>query len=135
MKKRIINLLKRHNSEKQGLHIQAELDYYVEKLGNYATIHTHLIDDRLVGFIAYYKNDENKELAYLSMLIVDEEFQFKGIGSSLMKSFLTDVINEGFKIIKLEVLKSNEKAINFYEKLDFKIIGNNGKLYIMEKCI
>jgi len=46
-----------------------------------------------------------------------------GIGTAMISSAIEWAKRNGFKRIQLEVLRSNERAISFYEKLGFKIEG------------
>jgi len=58
------------------------------------------------------------------------EYRDKGLGSALFK-FLVDNCNKQ-QPIRLEVLKSNTRALKTYEKLNFCVIGENDKVFFME---
>ncbi len=52
------------------------------------------------------------------------EVQGKKIGQHLMKACLSLAKTEGFKAIWLGVWKENKAAIQFYEKIGFRVAGN-----------
>lgn len=51
------------------------------------------------------------------------EYQNKGLANILMKASLTYVKEKGYQV-KLEVHKSNSKAINLYKKSGFEYLGD-----------
>lgn len=57
-------------------------------------------------------------------------YRDKGIGSTLFK-FLVDNCNKQLPI-RLEVLKTNIRALKTYEKLSFIVTGENDKVFFME---
>ena len=66
----------------------------------------------------------NISIPELSKLYVLERFYGKGIGLGLLNSVESQLINNGFKELNLEVWKQNERAIAFYKKHRFISIGN-----------
>lgn len=58
------------------------------------------------------------------------EYRDKGLGTNLFK-FLVDNCNKQ-QPIRLEVLKTNTRAFKTYEKLNFVVINENEKIYLME---
>ena len=67
-------------------------------------------------------------------IVVDSDFQSQGLGKVLFTSLLHMIEKTRIDILRLELIarESNAKAINFYQKLGFKIEGrfenriNNG---------
>ena len=57
-------------------------------------------------------------------------YRDKGLGSNLFK-FLIDNCNKQLPI-RLEVLKTNVRALKTYEKLNFTTVNENEKVYFME---
>ena len=57
-------------------------------------------------------------------------YRDKGLGSNLFK-FLIDNCNKQLPI-RLEVLKTNARALKTYEKLNFTTVNENEKVYFME---
>jgi ribosomal protein S18 acetylase RimI-like enzyme len=61
------------------------------------------------------------------------EAQGQGHGETLF-GFMTDIITDGFVVpANLDVLRSNERAINLYRKLGYKAVGGDERLIVMEK--
>jgi ribosomal protein S18 acetylase RimI-like enzyme len=54
---------------------------------------------------------------------IKPEFQHKGLGKFLAEESIKYLRKKGFQI-KLEVHKSNQKAISLYKKLGFQILGD-----------
>lgn len=102
------------------LSARKDLHEYSGKLGKYATHFCAYENNRLVGFIASYFNDFSTRTGYISSVSVIEEYQGKGITSSL----LSQVINYGklnnFDKLRLEVSKLNINALNIYQYMGFK---------------
>lgn len=75
-----------------------------------------IIDDKTVGSVRAYSDDDT---CYIARLIVDPQYQNRGIGKRLMKE-----IEAEFKIAKRYELftgKQTIKNIEFYEKLGYII--------------
>ncbi len=78
----------------------------------------YLIDKKIVGYINYYLIYERIEIANFNVL---EEYQNKGIGSSLIKYLINKYLDTD--TITLEVKSDNSKAIHIYEKMGFKKVA------------
>lgn len=76
-------------------------------------------NDRLLGFCAYYANDMEKFISYLSMIILVPDARGRGVSTLLLNSMIDDCKKLGMQSIELEVADSNERAIRFYKKRGF----------------
>ena len=90
----------------------------------------YFLEKKFVGVIGF---TIKKNIAEVDFLLVDPNFQKKGIGKKLMKFVERKVKDKVSKII-LQVLIKN-KAVKFYKKLDYKISFKKKKKYQMEKRI
>ena len=81
-------------------------------------------DAKLVGFIHVLKTFECLEIINV---VVDNEYRNKGIASKLIQ-YVVDYYDD-LEYILLEVNEHNDKAINLYNKLNFKIINIRKKYY------
>ena len=90
-----------------------------EKLTHHGIVSVGFVDDALAGVIGYYANDRTSKTAFLSVLVIQKEFQNCGIGSALLERFLNDAKCRGMQSCKLEVDIRNEKAIAFYRRKGF----------------
>ena len=84
-----------------------------------------------MGFVAYYLNDEN-HFAYVPQVVVHKEARHKGLGHSMFK-VLCDSLTSNIKCIKLEVLKSNLYARNFYQREGFSCVEDHSERILLEK--
>ncbi|MCH5184990.1 MAG: GNAT family N-acetyltransferase, partial [Oscillospiraceae bacterium] len=86
-------------------------------------------------FIIYYNNQRvgwlkvnglnGKNRAWISMLVIDTDYQNKGIGAVAVK-FAEDYIeNNGFILVGIQTTVDNIKALSLYQKCGYKIIRNN----------
>lgn len=77
--------------------------------------------------MAFYANDMEKKIAYISNIGVDIHYQRNRIGSRLMQKSIAESRDKGMEIIRLEVLKTNEKAISFYKHWGFTVEAKGDK--------
>ena len=82
------------------------------KAGN-SFIYAYLIDEKICGYLMVLDSIDVYEILAIATV---EEYRNKGIAQELLDKIKT-------KDIFLEVRKSNEKAINFYKKNNFKQIS------------
>ena len=84
------------------------------------------INKRPIGF--YQIKQNNNELEIKGLFLIDE-YRNKGIGKDFMEEF------EKTKGIKSLVLKvwDNNKAVEFYKKLGYKIIEEKDHKFLMKK--
>lgn len=71
-------------------------------------------------YFASYAETDNEVISILD-LCIDKTMRGKGIGNSLLESFIQEHINE-CEAFELHVLEENKPAIALYEKLGFKVI-------------
>ena len=95
------------------------------------------------NFIAY-KNDipcawlklnglRNKDVAWISMLVVSNEFKHQGVGQSAIEFAIGYLKQRGCKQIKLQTTDDNLPAIKLYSKCGFTVISKNSEKIIMRK--
>lgn len=110
------------------------IDIYSKKIIDNAIRMEAWENNVLIGLIAFYSNKENS-FAYITNVSVLNEFKGIGIAKKLMQETINEVQKIKFKTIRLEVNKSNSKAINLYRLLDFEIKDENQDYYLMEKIL
>lgn len=104
---------------------------YAKKLSEFAWFVICVEDDEIIGFTAYYLNQEGG-FAYIPQIWVADSYQRKGMGGRM----LDVLINEAppfISAIRLEVRKNNEKAVSFYCKSGFMVIEADEKKFLLEK--
>jgi ribosomal protein S18 acetylase RimI-like enzyme len=92
-------------------------------------------DKSVVGLIAFYANDFETSVAYLSIIFVNQEYQGHGIAKNMIKMMFDKLKELNFIEILLEVHQENASAINMYENIGFTPIKSNGEFIIMEKSV
>jgi ribosomal protein S18 acetylase RimI-like enzyme/predicted double-glycine peptidase len=81
-------------------------------------------------------------LARLYSIAVDQEIEGRGIGRQILLALENKTVEAGKLFLRLEVEKTNQRAINLYQKMGYKIFGdyehyyeNNGDAFRMQKAI
>lgn len=80
-------------------------------------------DKVMVGFIEGFHEKWNNRFRITNICVFDGEKRKHGIGAGLMKRILVDARNSGARMAVLETQSGNYKAVSFYEKMGFEIIG------------
>lgn len=93
----------------------------------YNITHSSIICDAGYGVI---HNNENEFMLSGGLL---PYFRGKGLGLQLFKFLLNECLKkDSLRPIRLEALKSNQKAISIYKKLSFNVISETDKIVTME---
>ena len=79
-----------------------------------------------IGYIAFYANDLETKMAYITSICVAQTVQGIGVGSELLETAVSEAKRLGMTTMSLEVLRSNKKAIDFYRSKGFAL-GDDGK--------
>jgi len=135
MRNELINFLEKKNIEEKGELLSVNISKYVDKIQKFATIISIFKNGEIIAFIAFYENDENSEVAYLTMIAVCKKFGHLGYGKSLMEISINEIKKKGFKRYRLEVKENNLKAIKFYKKYGFISTGVKNEIVDMEKYL
>ena len=119
----------------------ADINTYVTEKYNQDVLKTELQDPRNIYHILYYndraagyskiildtpfENSPAKNITKLERLYLLKEFYNLNLGSALFE-FLINLIKENNQLgIWLFVWKENQRAVNFYKKHGFSIIGSH----------
>lgn len=94
-----------------------------KKLEQFGIVIAAEIGGAIIGFAAFYANDQIDRIAYLTLIAVNESVRGQHIGTILLDSVVELCITNGMKTLLLEVRKNNSGAIPFYEKLGFEKTG------------
>ncbi len=107
------------------------LEEYAKKLSEFAWFILCVDETEIIGFTAYYLNQEG-HFVYIPQIWVSDEHQRKGIGSCMLDE-LIKVAPKFVTSIRLEVRKNNHKAVSFYERIGFCIIDDMGNKLLLSK--
>lgn len=91
---------------------------YSKKIYSYAVTFEAWKDQKLVGLIAAYYNQEHK-FGFITNVSVLKEHMGAGIASELLNQCVNYSIKHHYTEIRLEVFKNNIPAVNFYKKYNF----------------
>lgn len=80
-------------------------------------------DERLIGFVEGFLEKWNNRFRITNICVFDLSNRNLGIGNMLMSQILTDARKSGARMVVLETQSFNSKAISFYKKNGFEIIG------------
>lgn len=80
-------------------------------------------NDELVGYVEGFLEKWNNRFRISDIGIADTIKRHLGIGTKLMNVIMEEAKKSGARMIVLETQSCNEKAISFYKKNGFEIIG------------
>ena len=92
---------------------------YEDKVLHNAIVVEATVNHKAAGLVAFYANDFQTKLAYISQIAVLPDMQRKGVGECLLKKCEEYCKAVGMKALRLEVKTDNQKAIAFYSKQGF----------------
>lgn len=134
MKDELIDFLNTLNEEFSGKLFQQETIIYASKLLGNAELICHYSNSKLVGCIAFYANDDSKNLAFISFIGIHQDYRSIGLGKILLDGSISYLKRKNFKLYGLEVISENSNAINFYLQQGFVHEENRGdKIYMIKK--
>jgi len=104
-----------------SLSSRVDLHIYSQKLANDAENIFLTANGMPIAHAAFYCNDRNTKVAFVSSLSVRAEFRGKGAGEFLINTVIQNCAATGMESVRLEALDQNPRAITFYRKLGFEI--------------
>ena len=82
--------------------------------------------ERIVGYVIFWIKES---VGHIIIIAVDKNYQNMQIGSALLKKAIAIFYRNKIYKIRLEVRKSNEMAIHFYQKNGFIKIATEDNYY------
>ena len=79
--------------------------------------------DRLIGFVEGFLEKWNNRYRISNICVFDHADRRSGVGMKLMGTILEEAIRSGARMAVLETQSFNYKAISFYKKIGFQLIG------------
>ncbi len=80
-------------------------------------------DEQLIGFVEGSYESWNKRFRISNICVFDNEKRNNGIGASLLNAIIQIAKSFDARMVVLETQSCNERAIGFYKKHGFDIIG------------
>ena len=118
---------------------------YIDKLDKYARIlaimdytynNEQIILNECLGFCAYYCNDLNNKISFITYILINKKYRGKKFGDYLLNSAINKLKNMHFASINLCVHRDNFNAIKLYKKYGFKEqinVGTNIEMSLVLK--
>ncbi len=95
------------------------LDVLAQKFLAHGIVYVAYDDERPVGLIAFYANDLNSKIGYLSVIGLLPTHRRKGIGRQLLDAMIQTSKLCGMTAITLMTDKINHSAVAMYERTGF----------------
>ena len=80
-------------------------------------------DDQLIGMVEGFLEKWNNRFRIANICVFDQANRRSGVGTKLMETILETAVKNGARMVVLETQTFNFKAISFYKKHGFEIIG------------
>ena len=111
----------------ENLSIKSRLNIW-ENIINDTTQKTfvYVLNNKVIGFcnIGKYRESKNKKLeGEIRAIYLLSEYWSRGFGGKLLSESLEYFNANGFEVVYLWVLKTNDRVINFYKKFGFVADG------------
>lgn len=134
LEKCVIEFLKKIDSLfKIPLSQKIDLEEYSKKIVRNADVFLALDNESIVGIVVGYNNDKELKISNMSILVVLNEYQGKGIARKLVNNFLDLAKNKKMEKVKLSTVDA--RALKLYESLNFKIVREENEVYYLEKIL
>ena len=78
---------------------------------------------RMVGFVEGFLEKWNNRFRITNICVFNESDRKRGAGTMLLDRIMVDAVNSGARMAVLETQSFNFKAVSFYQKNGFAIIG------------
>ncbi len=117
----------RNDFYNQKYNNESFINLLTDKFFNNGIVLVAYIEDEIAGFISFYANDFSSKRSFLSMIIIRNEFQRKGVGTVLLNGMETFCIENGFKEIFSEIDDKNIKSQSFFYKNGFVLTDQKGE--------
>lgn len=108
------------------------LDDYLAKIFSSSEVATWGERGRVDAFVAFYCNDFENRVAFITMLIVDPSCRRKGVGRALVRFALDIARSRSFKVLRLKVSGANSGALELYRDCGFDMVEEVDGMVTME---
>ena len=99
---------------------RVDIEKYAAKIVNHAIRFEAWSDDRLIGLLAAYCNDEENSSAFVTSVSVIEEWRGRRVACDLLSRFIQHAKAAKVSKISLSVGRTSDNAIQLYNKFGFE---------------
>ncbi|MCY3765417.1 MAG: N-acetyltransferase [Gemmatimonadetes bacterium] len=96
----------------------------------FASQDVHIIQYQGID-VGYFSTSATADRVRINQIFILPEYQRKGLGSACMRLIVSDARAQK-KVVRLQVLKINTRAIAFYDRLGFSIVDEDDTHVQME---
>jgi ribosomal protein S18 acetylase RimI-like enzyme len=125
-------IIREEQTRQDGRFINIEMEDYLVKLDAKAEIVADFIEDRCRGFVAYYCNNFDSKIAFITLILVNPLDRGQGLGQALTAFVLNVAKSRGFKACRLEVHKANQLAYDMYKSNGFTFVSTRDDMCLLE---
>jgi len=119
------------NSYLSALKKKVDILEYSIKLQNNATNIFEMIDEKVIGLLAYYLDPTGK-YCFITNLSVIKHAEGSGFGTKLLNRLKARSVEENWLELTLKVDQNNLAALNFYKNRGFVIDVLENDQYVMK---
>lgn len=98
---------------------KVNISEYSEKIFNKAINFEAWDNERLIGLVSIYINEEDTSFGYITNASIINEYKNRGIASNLLKKCIKYSKDINLNWISLKVDTKNVSAVNLYNKFNF----------------
>ncbi|NVM17277.1 MAG: GNAT family N-acetyltransferase [Candidatus Lokiarchaeota archaeon] len=98
---------------------KVNISEYSEKIFNKAINFEAWDNERLIGLVSMYINEEDTSFGYITNVSIINEYKNRGIASNLLKKCIKYSKDINLNWISLKVDTKNVSAVNLYNKFNF----------------
>lgn len=92
---------------------------YLIKIDQHSIFQKQYVDNQLAGFVSFYCNNEKTKEAFITLVLINNNFRGKKIAQKLLKDTISNIREKKFSRCSLEVNIENKNALHLYEKIGF----------------
>jgi len=119
---------------KSDISINQDIKRYVEKIYLRSSRYEIWISNELIALLAFYNNISANEI-YVTSISISEKYQGMGYGKYLFQKLFAQAKFDEVKSVRLEVKHYNERALSFYNSLNFVVISKQNLNLVLEKTL
>ena len=133
----IIDLLREEWPKEWGIISDEGIIEDFEKTADYQfDVNKYLSDnDKIIGWYRYSawpQEKENNENAHTWDIVINPNYQGRGLGKMLMDDLILDCRKRGFKKLMSRTIEGNFKSYKLHEQAGYKIASKNGMDIVWE---
>lgn len=118
----IVSLVSRYDEDfEPPLSERIDLNSYVHKLLDRGYCYVYKHKEKIRGVVAYYANDTDSLSAYLSLILVDEEYRGSEIASKMLNIMEKHCRDIGFNKINLEMASNKNDLMKWYMRQSYML--------------